>query len=63
MQNEPAIPQQLLDQASLLVACQDEHATISCFECPKVLECDLRNAYIDAVYASMSQGNNTDFDF
>lgn len=61
--HDEELPEILQEQCNRLIACQDEHTLPSCFECPEVLECTLRNSYIDAVYTSMSQGSNTDFDF
>lgn len=61
--NDEELPKALKEQCDSLIACQNEHALPSCFDCPEVLECALRNSYIDAVYTSMSQGSQTDFDF
>lgn len=63
MMQSTQIPKPLQEQIALLLECQDKQGMTSCFECAKVLECELRNAYIDAVYASMSGGSNTEFDF
>ncbi len=46
-----------------LKSCQEEKKTNSCFDCEKLLGCDTRKAYVDAVYGSMSKGQAGGFEF
>jgi len=46
-----------------LEACQTQHGVDSCIKCEKLLNCTLRDAYIKAVYDSMSKGKGGGFEF
>ncbi len=46
-----------------LEACQVEHQAKSCMKCEKILDCVIRDAYIKAVYDSMSKGAGGGFEF
>ena len=46
-----------------LEACQAQHEVNSCMKCEKLLNCELRDAYIKAVYDSMSKGKGGGFEF
>ena len=46
-----------------LETCQKEHRINSCMKCDKLLDCTLRDAYIKAVYDSMSKGKGGGFEF
>jgi len=46
-----------------LEICQETQKVSSCLKCKKLLECDLRDAYIKAVYDSMSKGKGGGFEF
>jgi len=46
-----------------LEKCQNEHQLNSCLKCEKLLDCTLRDAYIKAVYDSMSKGKGGGFEF
>ena len=46
-----------------LEACQNEKEVTSCLSCPKVHECEIRDAYVHAVYNSMSKGASGGFEF
>jgi len=43
--------------------CQKEHSVRSCLKCEKLLNCELRDAYVKAVYDSMSKGKGGGFEF
>jgi len=43
--------------------CQSEHQVTSCMKCEKLLDCELRDSYIKAVYDSMSKGAGGGFEF
>lgn len=46
-----------------LESCQAEHQVTSCMNCEKLLDCEIRDAYIKAVYDSMSKGAGGGFEF
>jgi len=46
-----------------LEACQQQQQVISCLSCPKIHECEIRDAYVHAVYNSMSKGAGGGFEF
>lgn len=46
-----------------LETCQKGHALDSCMQCEKLLNCEIRDAYIKAVYDSMSKGKGGGFEF
>ena len=48
---------------SELEACQDKQQVKSCMNCEKLLECEIRESYIKAVYDSMSKGTGGGFEF
>jgi hypothetical protein len=43
--------------------CQKEHNVSSCLKCDKLLNCELRDTYVKAVYDSMSKGKGGGFEF
>ena len=43
--------------------CQKKHNLQSCMQCQEVLECAVRNRYVNAVYLSMNKGNGGSFEF
>ncbi len=43
--------------------CQKQHNVSSCLKCEKLLNCELRDAYVKAVYDSMSKGKGGGFEF
>ena len=53
----------LVQKKSELETCQVEHQVKSCMKCDKLLDCTLRDAYIKAVYDSMSKGAGGGFEF
>jgi len=46
-----------------LLRCQQEHQLSSCMKCDKLLACELRDAYVKAVYDSMNKGTGGGFEF
>jgi hypothetical protein len=46
-----------------LKTCQKKHAFKSCLPCPKLKDCALRDAYVNAVYESMNKGSGGGFEF
>ena len=65
------MPEQVLDEWQIglkqkrreLELCQKEKGVTSCLKCDKLLVCELRDAYIKAVYDSMSKGKGGGFEF
>lgn len=56
--------EQRLDEAmQKLLECQREHKIKSCSSCEQYLKCEVRRAYIKAVYDSMSKGETGGFEF
>ena len=63
--------EQVLDEWQLILAqkkidletCQKERHIKSCMKCDKLLNCTTRDAYIKAVYDSMSKGKGGGFEF
>jgi len=53
----------LSERKSELESCQAEHQLKSCMSCEKLLDCEVRDAYIKAVYDSMSKGAGGGFEF
>jgi len=46
-----------------LEACQIKERVNSCLACPHIHECEVRDAYVHAVYNSMSKGAGGGFEF
>lgn len=53
----------LVQKKSELESCQASRHLKSCMNCEKLLECEVRDAYIKAVYDSMSKGAGGGFEF
>jgi hypothetical protein len=53
----------LVQKKSELEVCQKDQKIDSCMKCSKLLECEVRDAYIKAVYDSMSKGAGGGFEF
>ena len=53
----------LQQKKSALETCQAEQQVKSCMQCDKILECEVREASIKAVYDSMSKGTGGGFEF
>ncbi len=55
--------ERLNEQIKNLQECQQSHNLKSCYNCPKLLECEVRKLYVSAVYKSMNKGQLGDFNF
>ncbi len=55
--------QKLDEEIQRLQACQVEHKVKSCKDCEHYIGCDVRKAYVNAVYSSMSKGDTGGFEF
>jgi len=53
----------LKQKKSELQACQTEHQVKSCMNCEKLIDCEVRDDYVKAVYDSMSKGTGGGFEF
>lgn len=43
--------------------CQKSNGLASCFDCDKLLNCELRSSYVKTVYESMNKGETGGFEF
>lgn len=55
--------QALAEKKSELEACQKSRQLASCMACENILDCDVRESYVKAVYDSMSKGTGGGFEF
>ncbi len=53
----------LQNDTSELKKCHEKKEVNSCLSCEEVLDCDIRKAYVESVYASMSKGQAGGFEF
>ena len=53
----------LEEKTKVLQSCQKERGLKSCLGCEKVNACEIRDAYVKAVYESMSKGAGGGFEF
>lgn len=53
----------LRQKKSELEACQKDKKVESCLQCDLLLNCELRETYVKAVYESMSKGKGGGFEF
>lgn len=61
-ENDPFV-ERLKARIVVLQQCQKEKGVSSCTLCDKLLDCEVRNAYVSAVYDSMSKGETGGFEF
>ena len=55
--------QKLEEALALLKKCQEEQSLSSCLSCEKILGCEIRTRYVNAVYESMNKGKGGGFEF
>ena len=60
MNNYEEIQQEMLKKVQ---TCQKDHDLKTCFDCDKLLDCELRDEYVKATYEYLSEGKQGDFDF
>ena len=53
----------LEEKIKSLVDCQEKKSVTTCNDCTKLLECDTRDEYVQAVYGNMSKGSQGGFEF
>ena len=51
------------EKLEILLECQESRGVDSCMKCQKILECDIRKEYVNAVYESMNKGTGGGFEF
>jgi hypothetical protein len=51
------------EKLAQLQACQQQKNHITCSNCERYFDCDLRQEYVKAVYNSMSKGDTGGFEF
>jgi hypothetical protein len=44
-------------------SCQNNRGLNSCFDCFQLLNCNIRDSYVHAVYSSMNRGSGGGFEF
>ncbi|MDR3163174.1 MAG: hypothetical protein LBT81_04875 [Helicobacteraceae bacterium] len=54
---------EMLERMEEMKSCQRDRLGESCFNCENFLECQLRERYVEAVYASMNKGAGGGFEF
>ncbi len=55
--------QRLNERLEKLKKCQKDKKVESCFKCEKLLNCQIRDEYVQALYQSMSKGKVGGFEF
>jgi len=53
----------LQEKTDLLKKCQESKNYTSCISCEKLLDCNIRDAYVQSVYQSMNKGQDGGFEF
>ena len=53
----------LEEKTMALKSCQEQNGFKSCLVCTKLLNCDIRDSYVHAVYSSMNKGASGGFEF
>jgi len=54
---------ELKNRSEQLLSCQREKELNSCFDCDKLVGCEIREAYVKSVYGNMNKGEGSDFEF
>jgi len=55
--------QDLHEKKAILQTCQQNKNVVTCSDCEKIFECDIRKTYVKAVYESMAKGQGGGFEF
>ncbi len=55
--------QDLQEKKAILQTCQQNKNVVTCSDCEKIFECDIRKTYVKAVYESMAKGQGGGFEF
>jgi hypothetical protein len=53
----------LEEKIKILVTCQEKKELKTCNDCEKILDCEIRDEYVQAVYGNMSKGKQGGFEF
>ena len=54
---------ELQKQLSILKKCQSQKGIDSCMKCEQLIDCQIREEYVKAVYMSMNKGVTGGFEF
>ncbi|MDR0746388.1 MAG: hypothetical protein LBE89_00665 [Helicobacteraceae bacterium] len=54
---------EMVERMEEMKSCQRDRRDESCFNCESLLGCQLRERYVEAVYASMNKGTGGGFEF
>jgi hypothetical protein len=63
MENNTKLQADFDNAKNELEICQNSHGFTSCFNCEKLLDCAIRDTYVENTYKMLSKGENSDFDF
>lgn len=63
MENNTKLQVDFNNAKNELEICQNSRGFTSCFNCEKLLDCAIRDAYVENTYKMLSKGENSDFDF
>ena len=63
MENNTKLQADFDNAKNELEICQNSHGFTSCFNCEKLLDCAIRDTYVENIYKMLSKGENSDFDF
>jgi len=61
--NNEVFEQRLDEAMQKMKTCQQEQKVESCSKCDKFIGCEIRAAYVQSVYDSMSKGETGGFEF
>ncbi|WP_200763915.1 hypothetical protein [Nitrosophilus alvini] len=53
----------MFEKLEILKKCQEENSINSCLKCKKIIGCEIRKSYVNAVYESMNKGKGGGFEF
>ena len=63
MESNDIFERRLDDAIKRLQECQNDKSVKSCHDCEQCIGCETRQAYVQAVYDSMSKGETGGFEF
>jgi len=61
--NMDIFEQQLKNEREKLKSCQQSKKFSSCFNCEKLVGCEVRRGFVGALYKSMNKGKDGGFNF
>ena len=63
MESSEIFEQRLDETLQKLQSCQNDQNVATCNDCERCIGCEIRQAYVQAVYDSMSKGETGGFEF